>query len=90
MKSSFSLSRFGVISLLSRPRLFACSSASIVTTCSAIGIAARCSSICAPMSSPSGVKGSGGNGPATATHDENATSLYAARASRWPVTAITP
>ena len=75
MNSSFSLSRFGVMSLLSRPRVLVCRSESMVTTCSAMGMAARCASISAPMSSPTGVKGSGGNGPATATQDENAVSL---------------
>ena len=75
MKSSFSLSRLGVMSLLSRPRVFWWAAASIVTTCSAIGIVARCSSIWALMSSPSGVNGNGGKGPATATQDDIAGSL---------------
>ena len=43
----------------------------MVTMCSNIGISERCAVIWSVMSSPSGVNGSGGNGPATAMHDEN-------------------
>jgi len=42
------------------------------------------------MSSPAGSNGSPENGPATATHEENAGSLYTVSASRWPVMATTP
>ena len=70
MKSSFSLSRFGVSSRLSRERASVWYGGSIVTMCSYIGIAVRCSTSSAEMSSPSGVNGIGVNGPATATQDE--------------------
>nr|CRL81988.1 hypothetical protein CPGR_05204 [Mycolicibacter nonchromogenicus] len=70
MKSWFSLSRLGVSSLLSSDRALVCMGGSMVTMCSVIGIRWRCASICSLMSSPSGVNGSGGNGPPTATRLE--------------------
>ena len=70
MKSSFSLSRLGVSSRESRDRASVWWGGSIVTMCSCMMISVRCSSICAQMSSPSGVNGIGVNGPITATHDE--------------------
>ena len=71
MKSSFSLSRLGVSSRFSNERALVWSGGSMVTMCSNIGIWGRCAVIWSVMSSPSGVNGSGGNGPATAMHDEN-------------------
>ena len=91
MKSSFSFNRLGVSSRLSRERALVWSGGSIVTMCSNIGICARCSAIWSVMSSPSGVNGSGGNGPATAMHEENrSVSLRTVVASSKPVIASTP
>jgi hypothetical protein len=70
MKSSFSFSRLGVSSRDRIDRASVCCGGSIVTMCSNIGISVRCSSSCAQMSSPSGTKGMGVNGPMTATQDE--------------------
>ncbi len=48
----------------------------MVTMCSNIGICERWAVICSVMSSPSGVNGSGGNGPATAMQDENVSGSF--------------
>ncbi len=59
--------------------------------CSKIGNSWRCASICSLMSSPSGVKGNGGNGPPMEFTAENVCqSLNAAQTSSYPVTATTP
>jgi hypothetical protein len=72
-------------------RALVCSGGSIVTMCSNMGISVRCLAICSVMSSPSGVNGSGVNGPITATHDEKfSLSRYTALAASQPVTASTP
>ena len=62
MKSSFSLSRRGVSSLLNRDRAFSWAGGSMTTMCSKMGKRWRCASIWAVMSSPSGSNGKGGKG----------------------------
>ena len=71
MKSSLSLRRFGVISRMSRPRSRVWSGGSMVTMCSAIGSAWRCSAIRSLMSSPSSGTGNAPKGPTTELQDEN-------------------
>ncbi len=71
MYSSFSLSRLGVSNRLRIDRARVWSGGSMVIMCSFIGNWSRWASISAVMSSPSGRKGSGGNGPPRATMLEN-------------------
>ena len=90
MKSSFSLRRFGVISVFIRLRVRVCSGGSCDVMCSAMGTLAQCCSIRSETSSDSpGVIGMPENGPATETQDENAGFLYTLSAASYPVTAST-
>jgi hypothetical protein len=90
-KSSFSFSRLGVSSRLRSDRALVWSGGSIVTMCSNSGSWLRFAAMRSLMSSPSGVNGSGGNGPPTAMHDENVSvSLSTVFASSYPVIARMP
>ena len=91
MNSSFSLSRFGVISRISSPRCSVCFGGSNDGSWSLNGSESRYSSMIALMSSPSSGTGNFVYGPLTVLHDENAAgSLYTAIASSKPVTITTP
>ncbi len=70
MNSSFSFSRFGVISRMRRPRWSVCRGGSKVGSWSLNGRPSRCSSMTALMSSPSSGTGNWANGPLTVLHDE--------------------
>ena len=70
MNASLSLSRFGVISRISRARSRVCSGGSIVTMCSCIGTWSRYSATMSLTSSPSSGTGKVANGPMTELHDE--------------------
>ena len=75
MNSSFSLSRFGVISRISSPRCSVCFGGSNDGSWSLNGNESRCSSMIALMSSPSSGTGNFVHGPATVLHDENTSAL---------------
>ena len=82
MNSSFSLSRFGVISRISSARCAVCIGGSSVGSWSLNGSSSRCCSMSSLTSSPSSGTGNPGNGPVTELHDENvAVSWYTAIAS---------
>ena len=71
MNSSFSRSRFGVISRMSSARCAVWIGGSNVSSWSLIGSASRCCSMSALTSSPSSGTGKPGNGPVGELHDEN-------------------
>ncbi len=91
MNSSFSFSRFGVISRISSARWSVCRGGSNVGSWSLNGSSSRCCSISSLTSSPSSGTGNPGNGPVTELHDEYVSvSRYTSTASSSPVTITTP
>ncbi len=70
MKSSFSLSRFGVMRRISMPRCALCLGGSITVSWSLKGNSSRCCSMSSLTSSPTSGTGKPGKGPVTALHDE--------------------
>ena len=82
MNSSFSLSRFGVMSRIRSPRCAVCTGGSSVGSWSLIGNSARCCSMSSLTSSPTSGTGNPGKGPVTELQDEKvAVSWYTEIAS---------